>query len=496
MLLLCGSQAGYGQSTSFVGAEPTGPSGEVIPLSGMAKAAIGLQVETVTRRPLPLTIETTGKIESIPLREFIQHAPLAGRITDVKVELGDNVQAGDVMVTVDSPEINQLAAATVQNKADLESEISEAESQFGADIEQARVQVNLWEASVKREKKLFEEGILAQKALLESQAQYKLALSKLEAAVKKKDIAVNALKVKLKVSQESLSSKLSQLGVSDAEIEKSLASQRTILSVPVRSVRTGIVTDIQAFVGEGIDTKDPLFRISDLQEVWVTGDAYEDDMARMKVGQLATVKVSALPDEVFHGKLVYIGRQVSPDTRTLPVRLQVSNDDIKLKPGMFASVFIETSEPTLAIIVPRESVVDRTGHHLVFVETKGGYQACRVKVGRSLGDNLEITQGLQPGQTVVVRGAFQLAAEMLKSHGGLELFEQPTQGDHQAMEDAEQDAADRNRLFSYQALALAVLAAFVLGFGISMVFQRSSKREGGRESGVSSAADNEKIRRG
>jgi cobalt-zinc-cadmium efflux system membrane fusion protein len=462
----------------------------------MARAAIGLQLETVTRRPLPLTIETTGKVESIPLREFIQHAPLAGRITNVRVDLGDNVSAGEVMATVDSPEINQLAAATVQNKSDLESEISGAESQYGAEIDQARVQVNLWEGSVKREKRLFEEGILAQKALLESQAQYKLAKSKLEAVIQKKDISVHALKVKLKVSQDSLSSRLRQLGVSDREIDAAIANQRTILSVPIRCIRSGVVTDTQAFVGEGIDSKDPLFRISDLREVWVTGDAYEDDMARMKVGQLATVKVAALSDKSFRGKLVYIGREVSSETRTLPVRLQIDNQEIKLKPGMFASVHIETSDPTLAIIVPREAVVDRTGHHIVFLETKGGYQACRVKVGRSLGDNLEITQGLQTGQRVVVRGAFQLAAEMLKSHGGIELFDQPTQGDHLAMEDAEQDAIERNRLYSYQALALAVLAAFVLGFAISAIFQRSAKQNKSKESGHSSAADSERIRRG
>lgn len=480
---------------TFAGAEPAGPSGEVIPLSSLGKAAIGLAVEKIVRKPLPLEIETTGKVEAIPLREFVQHAPLSGRITDVNVELGDNVAAGDVMVTVDSPEINQLASETLQNKTDLESEIIKSKTQLNADIDQARVQANLCDASFKREKRLFDEGISPQKSLLESEAQLKLAESKLHAATDKRDVSVKALKTKLKVSFNSLSHRLSQLGVSELEVKNLIKQEHTILTVPVRSARSGVVTDVTAFAGEGIDPKVALFRISDLTVIWVTADVYEDDMARMKVGQSVSVKVAALPQDVFKGRIAYIGRQVNPDTRTLPVRVEIGNSQIKLKPGMFATVHVQTSEPTPAIVISKAAVIDTVGHHVVFIETKGGYQPCRVKIGRSLGDDVEVLDGLQPGQRVVVRGAFQLAAEMLKSHGGTNLFVQATEGERAPIDDEHAPREKTNQL-TYQAVVVAILVSFVLGFAISLFVQRSSRHAKTEDKERGTPADSERIRRG
>ncbi len=491
---LCVRAQGAATGGIYSVSEPTGPSGEVIPLSALGKSAIGLLVQTVDKKLLPLQIDTTGRVEAIPLREFVQHAPLSGRITDVKVELGDNVAAGEVLVTVDSPEINQLAAETLQNKADLEAEIVKTKAQLDAECDQARVQVDLSEAAYRRDKKLFEEGILAQKGLLESQAQLNLAQSRYRAALQKRDISLQALRTRLKVSFDSLSHRLRQLGVPVSDIKKMIEEQKTILSVPVTSARTGVITELAAFAGEGIDPKVPLFKISDLSEVWVTADVYEDDMARMKVGQAVTVSVAALPDESFRGTLAYIGRQVNPDSHTLPVRVEIPNPDIKLKPGMFATAHIQTASPVPAITLPREAVVDATGHHLVFLETKGGYQPCRVKVGRSLGDCVEILAGLSAGQRVVVRGAFQLSAELLKSHGVNDIFTQATEGERKPIEQEEKAGKSGSGQLSYQALIVVVIGAFVLGFVLSRLFQRPVRQDNSAEAGRGARADSGRMR--
>lgn len=480
----------------YTGVEPTGPTGEVITLSSLGKSAIGLLVAQVKKQPLPLEVQTTGKVEAIPLKEFVQHAPLSGRITDVKVELGDNVQSGQILVTVDSPEINQLAAETLQNKADLESEVSKVSAQMDSEIEQDRVQVSLWEADYKRAKKLFDEGIVAQKAMLESQAQLKLAESKLTAVIQKREISVRSLKRRQKVTLDALYHRLSQLGVSPEDVAEAVKKEQTILQVPVRSARAGVITDITAFAGEGIDPKVPLFKISDLSEVWVTADVYEDDMARMKVGEPVVAKIAAIPNEAFKGRLAYIGRQVSSETRTLPVRAEIDNRLIKLKPGMFASVQIQTAEPIPAILVPREAVVERNGHHIVFIETRGGYQACRVKVGRSFGDEVEVSEGLVPGSSIVVRGAFQLDAELLKSHGGADMFLQATQGQRETIEQEENAAPAANRP-NYQPIFISLIVAFVLGFAASFLLQRSERHAKAKEgTRLSSVSDSERIARG
>jgi len=470
------SAAQSGESVQvYRGVEPTGPWGEAIPLSSLGKAAIGLATETVVKKPLPLQVATTGKIEAIPTNQFHQHALLQGRITKVMVSLGDLVREGQTLTMVDSPEINQVGTETLQNKAELEADIKRTRSQLDAEMAQAQAQVDLWSATYERDRRLYSEGISAQRTWQESLAQLKQAESKLEAARRNKEITLKALEVKLRVGFDSLSHRLRQLGVPEDEVAKMLKEQHTILAVPVQSAKSGVITDIQASPGLSIDHSVLLFTITDLTRVWATADIYEDDMARMKIGEKVLVKVAALPHETFSGNLCFIGRQVDPLKRTLPVRVEIPNPELKLKPDMFAELFIETAEPTLSILVPREAVVQRTGHQLVFLEEKGGYQPCRVTVGRSLGDDVEILDGLLPGQRIVIRGAFQLDAELLKSHGNKELFVQPTEGERTSVE--EEEKHERSSPLGVQTLIVAVLVSFLVGFVVS-AFLRGSARSG------------------
>src|SRR5262249_39812981 len=265
--------------------------------------------------------------------------------------------------------------------------------------------------------------------------------------------------------------------------------------VPVRTARAGVVTDIKTSVGSAIDPNDLLFRISDLSRVWATADIYEEDMSRVKLGELVNVRVAAYPNETFSGHLTFVGREVDAITRTLPVRIEIPNADIKLKPDMYADLTIETSEPKLAIIVPKDAVVHKTGHTLVFVQTAGGYQPFRVQIGRSLGDDVEILEGLQPGQRVVVRGAFQLDAELLKSHGNKHLFVQPTEGQELAEND-EDSARPQGFSLAWPVLAVIVSAAFLLGFVISALAIRSSKRARGDARSQAVAPDEKRVSKG
>ncbi len=481
---------------AFYGEEPTGLVGDAIPLSSLGKAALGVQVETVNKKPLPLLIYTTGKIEPIPTRQFIQHALLSGRVKDVNVGLGDPVEAGQVLIVLDSPELNQLGAETLQNKEELEAEIRRRTAELDAEIQQAQAQVDLWTAGHNRDKKLFGEGIAPKSQWEKSRAELTNAEARLSVAIRSKEVTLNALAVKLKVSFDSMSHRLRQLGVSQTDINRMLRTKHPVLTVPVRTARSGVVTDIKTSVGSSIDPNDVLYEISDLSRVWATADIYEDDMSRVRLGEQVRVKVAAYPEEIFAGKLTFIGKEVDPVTRTLPVRIEVPNPDLKLKPDMYADLQIETTNPKMSVIVPKEAVVHRTGHSLVFLETKAGYQPCRVKVGRSLGDNVEIVEGLTAGQQVVVRGAFQLDAELLKAHGSKDLFVQPTEGD----ELSEHDEHDHDRssaiALTPQVIMVLVAAAFLLGFVISALVLKSRGARARHEETRSKPAGSEPVSKG
>jgi len=462
------------ESNSAAGSEPTGPWGQTIALDSLGKAAIGLETTTVVRKPLARRINTTGKIQALPTREFDQQAVLVGRILHLLVNIGDSVKAGQTLAIVDSPEINQLATETLQSKAQLEAEIKQTTSQLDAEIDQNKVSLGLADANYKRNKRLFEEGIGAQKDMQGAQGDLQLAASRLQASQQKKDIVLKALQARLRVSSNSLRSRLRQLGVTDKAVDQMLAQQQTILQVPITASRGGVVTDIQASVGQSVNQSAPLFGISDLSHVWAIADIYEDDMSRIRIGQKVTVRVKAFPNKIFEGKLNYIGKLVSPQTRTLPVGVEIVNPGLQLKPDMFADLSIETTDPTLAIIVPSDAVVDRNGHSLAFVEARGGYQAYRVKVGRHFGDDVEILEGLTPGQKVVVHGTFQLSAELLKTHGYSDLFSQPTQGDH-AEHSLESNTQEHSGP-SMQLIIVLLAAAFVFGFIFSVLIVKGQRR--------------------
>lgn len=413
-----------------------------------------------------MEIVVPGKIEAIATREFEQHAPLSGRIAKVFVHLGESVKAGQTLAEIESPEMNELAAQLLQSKLDTESEYEKQKANLDEEVNQAERRLELAEANMRRTQRLFDEKIAAQKDVLIATNELELAKTRLNTSVRNRDIVLSTLKSKISLVQKPLRQRLQLLGVDQQHIDRMLESQTTITSVPLEAARDGAITDIQGTPGMSIEPTVRLFTISDLSRVWATAQVFENDMSRMKVGQKVSVKVQALAGERVEGKLSSIGTYVNPQTRTLPVRAEISNSRGTLKPDMYAELLIQTSESVPVIALPRDAVVERGGHYLVFQEVSGGYQPTYVSMGRSFGDEVEIVRGIKPGDRVVVRGAFQLGAQLLKSLGGEEQFSQPTEGERSEVLSNQQPGA---LTLNLQTVLLIVASAFLLGFGISAV---------------------------
>ena len=163
--------------------------------------------------------------------------------------------------------------------------------------------------------------------------------------------------------------------------------------------------------------------------------------------------------------------------------MKIKNLDGKLKPDMFVELRIQTHEPAQAIILPKEAVVEKTGHFGVFIEVKPGvYQLNMVELGRSLGDEVEILAGLTPGQKVVSRGAFQLDAHLLKSRGNTDAFSHPTEGHEHDHEKAPGKGEGESGLASAAGKLTPVLlvAAMIFGSVATAVFLRLTGRETGK----------------
>jgi cobalt-zinc-cadmium efflux system membrane fusion protein len=448
---------------------PVGPYGEVLPLSDLGKEAIGVETQVVERTAQPMRIAVPGKIEVIPTRQFDQHAPLSGRIAKVLVNPGEGVKAGEMLAVIDSPEMNQLAAQLLQGKVDTETEYARQQAASNEEVRQAQEKLRLADAAMKRVQKLFDAKIASQKEVLTAEADMALAQTRIKTATENREIVLKALKSKIQLVQQPLRQRLKMLGVSDERIDDMLRNQKTLTSVPVFSARAGVVINITASPGKNIDPSVSLFTIADLTKVWATADVYEDDMAQMKVGEPVMVKVHGIDGPPVEGVLTYIGNEVDPATRTLPVRAELDNPSLRLKPDMFAELLIQTSDSLPIIALPRDAIVQNNGHNMVFVTAAGGYQPVYVRLGRSFGEKAEITQGLNAGQAVVVRGAFQLGAELVKKQGGADLFAQPTEGERM---EADDNAGKPSGTVNLNALTIIVIVvgAFLLGIAVSALF--------------------------
>lgn len=435
-------------------------------VDSVGKAALGIQTIRVQKSTRPVEIKTTGKIEAIPTREFTQHSMLSGNVTAVKVMPGDHVTAGQTLLIIDSPELNQLAAETLQTKEQIENDIKQAGITSDADIAQATAQYQLAQANYNRDKLLFDKGVAAQKDVQTSLADMDVAKSRVDSAIKKKNATLENLRSKLRISVETLTTRLTQMGVQASQIKEVLRSKHTITSIPVTSARAGIVTEILASAGQSISPNVPLIKVSDLSRVWATADIYEQDIASVHLNQSVAVQVAAFPALQFDGRLTFIGKQINAQTRTLPVRIEIANRDLKLTPDMFADLSIQSGSLASAILIPKEATVDRAGQSIVFKQIAGKYVPVEVKTARTFSDQIEVTSGLSPGDVIVSRGAFQLNGENNPAGGLPDSDDEPTAA-------KPTPASSISPLF----FSIAIFVVFLLGFALSALVKARAKRE-------------------
>lgn len=204
-----------------------------------------------------------------------------------------------------------------------------------------------------------------------------------------------------------------------AAIEQSGQVQRTLT---LRSSASGYVLEKNVVAGQKIMAGDPLYRVADLSGVWIEGEVFEQDLAAVHVGQMVHADFQALPGEHRMGRISYIYPTVNPETRTARVRVVLPNGDMRLKPGMYATLRIAGTSRAAVLTIPRDAVLSTGERSIVFVKGTGGHLAPReVVLGASNDERVEILRGLSVGDTVVASATFLVDAEsnLGKALGGM-----------------------------------------------------------------------------
>ena len=195
-------------------------------------------------------------------------------------------------------------------------------------------------------------------------------------------------------------------------------------AVVFRSPASGFVIEKQALQGMHVIPGQTLYKVANLSSVWVEADVYEQEMALARVGQRAAVTLDAYPGESFQGRAIYIYPFVEENTRTVKVRFQFDNPRGRLKPGMYANVEIQGRD-AVGLMVPTNALLDSGTDKVVFVAEGDGYfTPRRVKVGRNLGDRIQILDGVKEGEQVATGATFFLDSES-QLRAGLQNYEAP-----------------------------------------------------------------------
>ncbi|GAB4257600.1 MAG: hypothetical protein Kow0027_24920 [Saprospiraceae bacterium] len=215
---------------------------------------------------------------------------------------------------------------------------------------------------------------------------------------------------------EAVRNKLRYWKLADAtiqEVEKSGKIQETL---PVYADRSGVVLKRRVAVGDYVKEGSVLFDLADLNQLWVLFDAYEEDLANIRIGDKVSYTVAAIPDKTFTGTVSFIDPVVNPQTRAASVRADVRNVGGLLKPEMFVKGTIEARPRTAqkGLMVPKTAVLWTGPRSVVYVQVPDAdvpsYEYREIKLGDAVGDKYLVLEGLNAGERVVINGQFVIDA--------------------------------------------------------------------------------------
>ena len=296
--------------------------------------------------------------------------PVPARAMRLLAAPGDVVREGQVLVELQSPDLGRARAAYAS----------------------AQARVELADRALARKRELAAERIAPLREVQEAEA----AAAEARAALR------------------SAAAELTSLGAAPGQGDGEAGT------IALRSPVAGTVIERSITRGQMIDPATPAFRIANLSTLWLTAHAFERDAVRIAKGARARVTFSALPGKEFPGTVALIGGEVSKESRTLPIRIVVTNQTGVLRPGMSASVAVPVGASTQQVVTVPVAAVQRVrGEWCVFLPKDAStFEIRTIGRGRDLGGEVEVLSGLKAGEKIVVDGAFLLKAQAEKGAGG------------------------------------------------------------------------------
>ncbi len=268
-----------------------------------------------------------------------------------------------------------------------------------------RLYVNATGQSVRRGQPLFEvyspELLTAQQEyLIARQGQLALRQASAQAQETVQRLAENALQ------------RLRYWDIAEAQVQQLQSLGKPLDTLPLPAPVNGVVLEKPAVEGMRFMPGELLFRIADLNTVWLLAEVFEQDLGVLRLGQAVEAQINAYPERLFGGKIDFIYPSLATETRTVKVRIELPNGEGLLKPGLYGSVTLAAQEGGDVLTVPDSAVIDSGERKVVLLQRgEGRFEPRVVKLGRQADGYREILEGLEAGDVVVTRANFLIDAE-------------------------------------------------------------------------------------
>jgi cobalt-zinc-cadmium efflux system membrane fusion protein len=320
-----------------------------------------------------VTVQVPGTVTADAYREVKAVSLVGGIVTKAHVELGATVKRGAPLATLFSPELAEAQMKYLSMRAMLAAD----------------------RQKLQRAQELVTIGAVSRQELEEITALHASHATEVAAARQR----------------------LLLLGLSRAQVEALTHPDQIVSDVTVPAPGAGIITGRSVNLGQVVSIGQELFVVTDLSQVWVIGDLYEQDFQTVQAGAEAALTTPAYPALALRGRVSYIDPRVDPQTRTAKVRVEVPNAEGRLRLGMYVTLAFTAAGQESTVVIPRSAVQTIGARQVVFVpapDEEGKFLARSVQLGPLRGDRVSIRSGIQPGEAVVTEGSFFLRAEMLR----------------------------------------------------------------------------------
>ncbi len=355
------------QATSVQVAAANGPPSDPWEITATPTLLERIRVGEPTWTQIGASITTAARIEADETRVTRVGASVMGRILDLAVREGQEVQKGQLLALVNS------------------TGLSEAQLVFLKALSQKQVA----KRAVERAQVLLKADVIGSAELQRREAELAQASAEL-------DVAHDQLML---------------LGMPPEAI-KTLEKTRHIHSVSrMVASMAGTVLDRKITIGQTVQPADTAFEIADLSQLWLVADVPERDAGNLAVGQEVEAEVAALPGRTIQGRLAFVSATVNPETRTVRVRMDLSNPDRKFKPAMLATMVLK-EQVAQQQVLPTAAVVRDGNVEYVFVQRAADTLVLRpVTLDGEFGERRVLLAGVFSGEKIVVEGAFHLNNE-------------------------------------------------------------------------------------